>query len=65
MPLKLYATDKHYAEKLDQLLKKERAESKDVADVVSKIANQIISSTIISFTIIPKSDFFDRINHMN
>ena len=41
MPLKLCATDKHYAEKLDQLLKKERAESKDVADVVSKIIEDV------------------------
>ena len=41
MPLKLCATDKHYAEKLDQLLRKERAEATDVADVVSKIIEDV------------------------
>ena len=41
MPVKLCATDKDYAEKLDQLLNKERAEAKDVADVVSKIIEDV------------------------
>ena len=41
MPLKLCATDKDYAEKWDQLLNKERAEATDVADVVSKIIEDV------------------------
>ena len=41
MPLKLSAKDRDYAEKLDLLLKQQRAETQDVADVVSDIIDDV------------------------
>ena len=41
MPLKLSAKDRDYAQKLDLLLKQERAGTQDVADVVSDIIDDV------------------------
>ena len=41
MPLKLSAKDRDYAQKLDLFLKQERAETQDVADVVSDIIDNV------------------------
>ena len=41
MPLKLSAKDKNFTQKLDLLLKQARAETQDVADVVSDIIDDV------------------------
>ena len=47
MPLKLSAKDRDYAQKLDLLLKQERAGTQDVADVVSDIIDDELSDISI------------------